>query len=158
MSGLPQNIDEYFDMLIKKTLEQMLKEGSGEAKLFACAMIPNILPMLLRWSVNHPCVRMAPLSCSIEPQPGWIFQITGDFSQVQPQDGSILQALKLRNCPISSLSVISSVAHVRSTITGTDCQAILPNSEIVLNALGNFYSKHTTSQGIPLQAIDETML
>lgn len=158
MSGLPHNIDEYYDLLIKKTIEAMVRDGGGDAKLFASAMIPNIMPMLLRWNVNHPCVKMAPLACTIEPQPGWTFQLTGDFSQVTPQDGSILQALTLRKCPISSVSVISSVAHVRTTITGTDCQVLLPNSEIVLNALGKFYSDRSAQPQLSSSAIDAEMI
>jgi len=154
VSNKPRSVDEFYETLIVKVIDQVTAENRGPAKVFGCAMIPNIMPMLLRWSVNHPQVKMAPGSIIIEPKQGWVFQLTGDFSQIQPSDGSILNALKSRNCPLSSISILSSALHIRTTITGTDCNALVENSEIVLAMMSQIYS----SQANAAQEIDSSMI
>lgn len=144
VSNKPRSLDEFYEQLVVKVIEQVTQENRGPARVFGCAMIPNIMPLILRWDVKHPLVKITPQSIQIEPTAGWNFQLTGDFSQIQPEDGCLLNALKGRKCPISSITVMSSPLHVRSTVTGTDCNVLISNSEIILNMMGQIYSSQAT--------------
>lgn len=147
--ALPENLEAFFVELVEQVKARFVEENASPSKPCGCAIMPNILPVLLRRSPNDPCMSVTHNRIVITESPGWQFVLDGDFTGLTPADPSLLEGLIRANCPLSNIQVAIEPLHIRTSISGTDCRTLINNARYMIEMMSFIYAQRKA--GLPLR-------
>jgi len=146
--ALPENLEQFFVDLVNGVKQRFVEENQSPSKPCGCAIIPNLLPVLLRRSPNDPSVSVSHNRLVITESPGWQFVLDGDFTGLTPADESLLAGLLRAACPIANIQVMIEPLHIRSCVSGTDCRTLIQNAQYMIQMMAFIYAQRKAGQPV----------